>query len=230
MGLCFSRPHSDEEQQRGSRGANHGRPLAAAAAAVDFGRSERWALEQPVTRKGLERQRNEFWETAPYYEGRAEIWQALRVASESADAQLAMAILDSIAVTVPTGRFTDGVYDERGVCYKVPQFCVSEPTNIIGDEDDDDIRSGKSAGATSREEEAPTQPVVVRLCSGGDVRLALAPDTTVAQMEQRLADGGHVPAGARVRMFYLGRLLSPAVAPVRDMRLPGDAVLQAMHA
>ncbi|KAJ1891056.1 hypothetical protein LPJ81_005815 [Coemansia sp. IMI 209127] len=229
MGFCFSRPHADEEQQQpASRGASNGRPTVGV---VDFGRTERWASEQPVTRKGLERQRNEFWETAPYYEGRAEIWQALRVASESADAQLAMAILDSIAVTVPTGRFTDGVYDERGVCYKVPQFCVSEPTNIIGDDDDDDdIRSGKSVGATSREEAALTQPVVVRLCSGGDVRLALASDTTVAQMEQRLADGGHVPAGVRVRLFYLGKLLSPAVAPVRDMRLPGDAVLQAMHA
>ncbi|KAJ2558279.1 hypothetical protein EV175_000869 [Coemansia sp. RSA 1933] len=230
MGHCISRPVTDGSQQAAT-GRDDGNNNSSRCGLVDFGHTEQWTLEQPMTRKALERQRNEFWETAPYYEGRTEIWQALRVASESADAQLAAALLDSIAVTVPTGRFTDGAYDERGVCYKVPQYCISEPTNIV--EDDDDVQSDKSAAALSGAEtsrEVLTQPVLVRLCSGGDVRLVLAPDTTVVQMEQQLSEGGHVPAGARVRFFYLGRLLSPAAAPVRDMRLPGDAVLQAMHA
>ncbi|KAJ1667614.1 hypothetical protein IW140_002195 [Coemansia sp. RSA 1813] len=229
MGLCFSRPHTEVGQQQSPRASP--RTGQSSSHTVDFGHTEQWTMEQPVSRKGLERQRNEFWETAPYYEGSAEIWQALRVVSESTDTQLAMAILDSISVTVPTGRFVDGVYDERGVCYKVPQFCVSEPANII--DDGDDAQSDKSVAALSgagTSRDALTQPVLVRLFSGGDVRLALASDTTVAQMEQKLSDGGHVPTGARVRFFYLGRLLSPAVAPVRDMQLPGDAVLQAMHA
>ncbi|KAJ1727117.1 hypothetical protein LPJ72_006084 [Coemansia sp. Benny D160-2] len=248
MGSCVSRPSTDsydeqEEQQQQQRGLG-GRNLAqaggegiAAGSSVDFGGNERWNSEQRLTRSGLERQRNEFWETAPYYGGRKEIWQALRVASESTtDTQLASAILDSIGVTVPTGRFVDGAYDDRGVCYRVPQYCINEPANLA---ETDDGWSGKSAAASSasvsasalasRGEQQQKQRVVVRLCAGGDVELALAPDTTVAQIQQQLVERGHVMADARVRVFYLGRMLAPAIAPVRDMRLPGEAVLQAMY-
>ncbi|KAJ2655847.1 hypothetical protein IWW48_005319 [Coemansia sp. RSA 1200] len=245
MGSCFSQPSTDsydeqqeqqQQQQRGLGGrylAQAGRENIAAGPTVDFGGNERWNSEQRMTRSGLERQRNEFWETAPYYGGRKEIWQALRVASESTtDTQLASAILDSIGVTVPTGRFVDGAYDERGVCYRVPQYCINEPANLA---ENDDNWSGKSAAASSvsasaqHGEQQNKQRVVVRLCAGEDVELALAPDTTVAQIQQQLVERGHVMADARVRVLYLGRMLAPAIAPVRDMRLPGEAVLQAMY-
>ncbi|KAJ2513263.1 hypothetical protein H4217_006429, partial [Coemansia sp. RSA 1939] len=193
MGSCVSRPSTDsydeqeEQQQRGLGGrylAQAGGEGIAAGPSVDFGGNARWNSEQRMTRSGLERQRNEFWETAPYYGGRKEIWQALRVASESTtDTQLASAILDSIGVTVPTGRFVDGAYDDRGVCYRVPQYCINEPANLA---ETDDGWSGKSAAESSvsvsasrrEQQQQQKQRVVVRLCAGGDVELALAPDTT----------------------------------------------------
>ncbi|KAJ2870508.1 hypothetical protein FB639_004612, partial [Coemansia asiatica] len=102
---------------------------------VDFGHTRHWqtgATEQRLTLERLYAKREAFWDTAPAYEGRAEIWQALRLAcDESTDMQLSMAILDSVGLTVPTGRITDGAYDERGARYLVPQYCLSLPDNLV---------------------------------------------------------------------------------------------------
>lgn len=60
----------------------------------------------PLTEGQLRSKRDEFWETAPAFEGRKEIWDALRaaaVAAESLDFQLAQAILDGACISVPNG-------------------------------------------------------------------------------------------------------------------------------
>ncbi|KAI9503450.1 hypothetical protein GGI25_001881 [Coemansia spiralis] len=205
---------------------------------IDLGRDNRWHSEPALTLEQLRRQREEFWDTAPFYEGRTEVWQALRVACES-DPQLATAILTSI-VTVPTGRLADGVYDDQGVKYVVPEYCLSEPANlrdvIAGRASVDSTKSmaqtiarGKKSADYSLESLDPVCPVSVRLATGKDVKLMLATDTTVAQMEQMMRDMQCVPDDQRVRFFYLGKILSPAVAPVRDMQLSKAAMLQAMH-
>ncbi|KAL0310604.1 UNVERIFIED_CONTAM: Ubiquitin domain-containing protein 1 [Sesamum angustifolium] len=56
--------------------------------------------------------REEFWDTAPHYGGRKEIWDALRAAAE-ADLSLAQAIVDSAGVIVQNPDLTV-CYDERG--------------------------------------------------------------------------------------------------------------------
>ncbi|KAJ2076454.1 Ubiquitin domain-containing protein 2 [Coemansia sp. RSA 988] len=84
-----------------------------------------------LTREDLEQQRLEFWETAPVYGGQREIWQALRVACESEDLEFAYAILDSVGISVPSGCILDGVYDERGARYDIPQYCLSAPVNLV---------------------------------------------------------------------------------------------------
>lgn len=53
--------------------------------------------------------RDEFWDTAPAFDGRREIWDALRAAAtagESLDFQLAQAILDGANISVPNGYLT----------------------------------------------------------------------------------------------------------------------------
>lgn len=66
----------------------------------------RWRSDVPLTEGQLRSKRDEFWETAPAFEGRKEIWDALKAASraaESVDFVLAQAILDGASVTVPNG-------------------------------------------------------------------------------------------------------------------------------
>ena len=61
----------------------------------------------PVTslllKDNFEAKRDEFWETAPAFEGRKEIWDALRAAAETEDHTLAQAIVDGANITLPTG-------------------------------------------------------------------------------------------------------------------------------
>ncbi len=45
----------------------------------------------------------QFWDTAPSFEGRKEIWDALRAACESADFEFAQAVIESARIKLPTG-------------------------------------------------------------------------------------------------------------------------------
>ena len=68
----------------------------------------RWKSDVPLTEGQLRSKRDEFWDTAPAFDGRAEIWQALKAASAAAEAldfQLSQAILDGANISVPHGDF-----------------------------------------------------------------------------------------------------------------------------
>lgn len=59
----------------------------------------------------LRSKRDEFWDTAPAFEGRKEIWDALKAAAyavEANDHSLAQAILDGASITLPHGEATSG--------------------------------------------------------------------------------------------------------------------------
>ena len=67
---------------------------------------EVWTAEIPMTEGQLRGRRDTFWETAPAYDGRREIWDALRAASEAVDVgdyELAQAIVAGASITLPTG-------------------------------------------------------------------------------------------------------------------------------
>lgn len=64
-----------------------------------------------MTEGQLRSKRDEFWDTAPAFEGRKEIWDALRAAAsafESNDQLLAQAILDGASITLPHGNLLLG--------------------------------------------------------------------------------------------------------------------------
>lgn len=63
-----------------------------------------WTSEIPLTEGQLRSKRDEFWETAPAFEGRKEIWDALRAAAETDDHTWAQAIVDGANITLPTGK------------------------------------------------------------------------------------------------------------------------------
>ena len=71
-----------------------------------LGQRVEWTAEVPLTMGQLQGRRDTFWDTAPMYDGRREIWDALRAAAEAAEREefdLAQAILSGANVTLPTG-------------------------------------------------------------------------------------------------------------------------------
>ena len=47
----------------------------------------RWKSDMPLTEGQLKSKRDEFWDTAPAFEGKAEIWAALKAATEATEMQ-----------------------------------------------------------------------------------------------------------------------------------------------
>ena len=69
----------------------------------------RWKSDIPLTDGQLRAKREEFWDTAPAFEGKSEIWEALKAAVEAAtkeDQALAQAILDGAGISLPAGQAT----------------------------------------------------------------------------------------------------------------------------
>jgi len=106
----------------------------------------------------LHRQRTEFWETAPQYDGLVETWNSLRVAvelSHQEDLATAQAVLDSAGITIPSGDLGLGCYDERGHRFVIPEFVLSEPSNIMDDEVEMKPRDSSSTVVMRREPAGP---------------------------------------------------------------------------
>ena len=67
----------------------------------------RWKSDIPLTEGQLMSKRDEFWDTAPAFEGKTEIWVALKAAVDATfkeDVTLAQAILDGAGISLPSGE------------------------------------------------------------------------------------------------------------------------------
>lgn len=121
-----------------------------------------------MTEGQLRSKRDEFWDTAPAFDGRIEIWNALRaatVAAEALDFQLAQAMLDGANISVPNGYLTE-CYDELGTQYKVPIYCLSYPINIVKEDNGTDSPAEYSEpvdGGNYRRRLFPAHPTL--MCS-----------------------------------------------------------------
>ncbi|EWC43958.1 hypothetical protein DRE_01310 [Drechslerella stenobrocha 248] len=106
---------------------------------------------RPPTLQALDRMREEFWHTR--VTGREEIWHTVRtvievlMADDSEDALLtAREMLHAAEITVPSGDLTGSAYDVFGNKYKFPAYVVSNPTNVLTEEDEADAAA---TGATN---------------------------------------------------------------------------------
>ncbi|KAF9928119.1 Ubiquitin domain-containing protein 2 [Linnemannia zychae] len=92
MGCCTSQPVDDDSEP-----GYGGRRILAL-------KNHKWyAPAPPPTRTRLEREREEFWDTAPAYDGRPEVWQALRTACcNEDDPDQIQAILNAARITIPS--------------------------------------------------------------------------------------------------------------------------------
>jgi hypothetical protein len=183
----------------------------------------RWKSDVPLTEGQLRSKRDEFWDTAPAFEGRKEIWDALRaaaVAAEAMDYELAQAILDGASVSVPNGYLTE-CYDELGARYQVPIYCLSYPINIVKEDNGRD-----SPAECSEPVDGGTETVLKLRLSHNctDIKLAVYSTDTVSMCKKKLQSQEGIES-SRQRWFFGGKLLGDKLH-VEEAKIPPGYIVQ----
>ena len=195
----------------------------------------RWKSDIPLTEGQLISKRDEFWDTAPAFEGKTEIWVALKAAVDATfkdDVPLAQAILDGAGISLPSGKPSIGIsvwitsryniilgglgecYDEWGTRYTIPVYCLSNPLNLVTEADRDSpaefsepILSTASA-SVERLRAGEDVKVKVRLSTTGeDVRLVLNTMETIGMAKKKLQDQEGIQDPSTQRWYFGGKLL-----------------------
>lgn len=172
----------------------------------------------------LSRERDEFFETR--VTGRPEVWAALKEVTgliQQGNLTDAQGILDAAAITLPTGRLEEGAYDERGVLYRLPENIVSDPKNLIENDDMVNTAAGKEleAGAIvvppeveslDKGKDVVEENAIKIRCrlsdrGGPDTIVLLAPTQPVSVLLRRLRTEATIASSSKLRMVYFGRIL-----------------------
>ncbi|XP_076042763.1 ubiquitin domain-containing protein 2 isoform X2 [Oratosquilla oratoria] len=165
----------------------------------------RWKSDMPLTEGQVRSKRDEFWDTAPAFEGRREIWDALKAAAgaiENQDYDMAQAIVDSANITLPNGSLTD-CYDELGTRYQLPVYCLSFPLNVIQHSPDKDSGNDSGEGSVGGEEVT----LKIRLSTTSkDVKLPVRTMDSIASAKKKLLVQENL-GECRQRWYYGGKLL-----------------------
>lgn len=239
MGICCSRePVVEGAVLQGARG-----DTVVTGAQINTGNNKplkphscyAWTSDTPITQNQLDKMRFSYWDTQPAYSGRVEIWQTLRLASGAESVSTAQAIIDSANIIVPTGKLSDGCYDEWGNQYRIPTYCIVPPINMLTLQakiSSQDTIARPSAISPS----SPTSPismpitVVIRLNIGKDIELSLDPSETIANLKSKLLKASPEIVSKKVLMLHLGKRL-PDEMLVMALNLSNKAnVIQAMIA
>ncbi|RZC37713.1 ubiquitin domain-containing protein 2 [Asbolus verrucosus] len=183
----------------------------------------RWKSDVPLTEGQLRSKRDEFWDTAPAFEGRKEIWDALRaaaVAAEAMDYELAQAILDGASVSVPNGYLTE-CYDELGARYQVPIYCLSYPINIVKEDNGRD-----SPAECSEPVDGGTETVLKLRLSHNctDIKLAVYSTDSISMCKKKLQSQEGIES-SRQRWFFGGKLLGDKLH-VEEAKIPPGYIVQ----
>ncbi|XP_067344437.1 ubiquitin domain-containing protein 1 isoform X2 [Channa argus] len=175
-----------------------------------------------MTEGQLRSKRDEFWDTAPAFDGRKEIWDALKaaaVALECNDHELAQAIVDGASITLPHGTLTE-CYDELGNRYQLPVYCLAPPINLISERSDDDPSDSPEPPVAPKKE----FQLKVRLSTGKDLRLNASMADTIGQLKKQLQGQEDIDA-AHQRWFFSGKLLTDKTR-LQDTKIQKDFVIQ----
>ncbi|CAK8676070.1 unnamed protein product [Clavelina lepadiformis] len=168
----------------------------------------KWKSGVPLTEGQLRSKRDEFWDTAPAFDGRKEIWDALKAAAtamESGDNALAQAIIDGANIVLPHGTLLD-CYDELGAHYQLPVYCLSSPIDLVKDEisvhsdtveDLPEIEPDNHSATTLR----------MRLSSEKEVKLQVLSTDSISVAKRRLEQQENIAVNTQ-RWFFAGKMLT----------------------
>ncbi|XP_053548547.1 ubiquitin domain-containing protein 1 [Bombina bombina] len=182
----------------------------------------RWKSDYPMTDGQLRSKRDEFWDTAPAFEGRKEIWDALKAAAyavEANDHELAQAIVDGANIILPHGSLTE-CYDELGTRYQLPVYCLAPPVNLIMERCDEEGLDAPDPTSNNRRE----FQLKVRLSTGKDVKLNASMGDTIGQLKKQLYCVENIEPGWQ-RWFFSGKLLTDRIK-LQETKIQKDYVVQ----
>jgi hypothetical protein len=172
------------------------------------------------------KQREIFWETQPTYSGVNEVWLTLRLACEAESIETAQAIVDSIQLVFPTGKFTDGCYDSLGNHYVIPEYCLG-PLDLIYDE-----KPKETMELRDENEEIDSNQlfdVVCRLSTGVDVSLQVSPSYTIRKLKEIVGEkAGLGPDILESSIVILFGKKYDSHLKIRDTAIDGSALVQVM--
>lgn len=219
MGGCVGRSGTDARSPtRNKKRGGRNEPL----------KKERpkWKSEYPMTEGQLRSKRDEFWDTAPAFDGRKEIWDALRAAALAAevnDLELAQAIVDGACITLPHGSLTES-YDELGNRYQLPAYTLAPPLNLVRESSNE-----SEASEYTQKQAPPSSPrqefqLRVRLSTGKDVRLTASMADSIWELKKRLEGQEDIEVSAQ-RWFFAGKLLTDKTR-LQDTKIQKDFIIQ----
>ncbi|KAG2235133.1 hypothetical protein INT48_006514 [Thamnidium elegans] len=176
-----------------------------------------WTSDTPMSVTDLEQKRLTYWESAPIYGGRIEIWQALQVAFSETDVIMARSILEAANVLLPTGNPCEGCFDvpPANLCmFDTPseEFCSQDDKYDISD-------SMKSIYSNTQSDHLVPAPdcslspfdICIRLSTEKDINLTISSQReTVGSLRSRIyesKDSGIEHDTHILRLIYLGRIL-----------------------
>ncbi|RJE26375.1 ubiquitin domain protein [Aspergillus sclerotialis] len=206
------------------------------------------------SRAQLDQERKEFFETR--VTGRQEVWAALSATISfmyAGDYATAQSIIDAAGVTVPTGDLCEGCYDERGVLYRLPQCIVSDPENMVEDDESSDFPGNDDLDTVSeckmatddasgddlisedmerrRDEKGKTSErdlirVRARLSDRGDADLVLSvgKGQSVGFVARRIHEEAELHEHQRVKIAYLGKVLKEHRSLVEQGYMTGNVI------
>ncbi|NWT73437.1 UBTD2 protein, partial [Prunella himalayana] len=178
----------------------------------------KWKSDYPMTDGQLRSKRDEFWDTAPAFEGRKEIWDALKAAAhafESNDHELAQAIIDGANITLPHGALTE-CYDEKKNRYQLPVYCLAPPKKKIEEKGDLETLDIKKNPPNSGHE----CQLRLKKNTGKDLKLLVRSMKKKYHMKRRLHAVEGKKKGSQ-RWFFSGRPLKKKMK-LEELKIPKD--------
>ena len=242
MGSCLGTGREHDVDGRGGHGRGHGSRRGSGfsdstSSAIHTHKNRplrqekiRWKSDIPLTEGQLKSKRDEFWDTAPAFDGKPEIWNALKAAAEASetagDFQLAQAILDGAGISLPHGSLVE-CYDELGTRYAIPVYCLSHPINLLVKSEGDraDSPADFSEPVFNPEDGSELKVRIRTSLLGKDVRMVVNTAETVLSAKKRLHDLEEKIEPARQRWYYGGKLLGDRLK-IGDVGIPQGHVIQ----
>lgn len=150
----------------------------------------------------------------------------------------AQGILDAAGITLPTGYLEDGAFDERGQLYSVPATVLSNPSNMLDDDNDTVIAKEETLSKdldldtsdsrhlshyTTAEEkldkgkdamEKDAVSVKCRLSDRGgpDVIVHIGPSQPTKKLVRRLRSEANLSLSTKIRLAYMGKVLDESLS------------------
>lgn len=183
-----------------------------------------WSSDVVTTEGQLQSKRDEFWDTAPAFEGSRVVWDALKGAAEAAeleDYDLAQAIVDGAGISLPKGTLEE-CYDELGNRYVVPSYCLSRPSNMLASASSNVSTENVTPSTALLHEERIN--VKLRLSTGKDIKLSVHPSTTMAEVKKMLQSSEGIDV-IRTKILFSGKIISDSTT-VELLKIPKGFVLQ----